>query len=144
MFDKDIDQRFSSWYNFRQSLINNDNPLKSVNDFWKPAPFVPYNHKIDRHNQNFWPTPWEIIIENKYDDFTKSIMIGWTLKFSEKYKNSCIELRCLVDNIENTYYNVICVDNEWILNYLDGDPIRVEELPKTIFIEYLIELVAPK
>ena len=144
MFDKNIEQRLSLWYNFRSSLNSDLEPLESVWNFWKSAPFVPYNHKIDHYDNSKWPTPWEILVDNKYDDFTKALMIGWTLKFSQRYKNNLIELRLLVDNTKNTYYNVIAVDNEWLINYSDNGPIKLDLLPKTIFIEYLIELTVPR
>ena len=144
MFDKDTDQRLSIWYNFRSSLAEEIKPLESVWNFWQAAPFVPYNHKIDHYDQSNWPTPWEIIVDNKYDDFTRALMIGWTLKLSERYKNNFIELRTLVDNTKNAYYNVIAVDNEWLINYSDNGPIKLDLLPKTIFIEYLVELTVPR
>jgi len=144
MFDKSIDQRLSSWYAFRSSLENDNEPFISIWDFWKNAPFIPFNHKIDRYNNTIWPTPWEIIVENKYDDFTKALMIGWTIKLTERFKNSCVELKSIVDNAKNTYYNIVCVDNVWVINYSDMGPVNADLLPKTIFIEYLIELTLPK
>jgi hypothetical protein len=144
MFDKTVDQRLSLWYAFRSSLENDSEPLASTWNFWKNAPFIPFNHKIDRYNNNIWPTPWEIIVENKYDDFTKALMIGWTIKLTERFKNNCIELKSIVDNTKNTYYNIVCVDNFWVINYSDIGPVKTDLLPKTIFIEYLIELTLPK
>lgn len=144
MFDKSIDQRFSVWYKFRQELNQEENPLASIWNFWKSAPFIPYNHKIDHYDKSKWPTPWEIIIENKYDDFTKAVMIGWTLKFCDKFKNSQIQIWPALDNVKNTYYNIVCIDNEWILNFSDDGPMNIDSLPKTISIEYVIDLTIPE
>lgn len=144
MFDQDVDQRLSLWYKHRLSLNNDSNSLESVINFWKSAPFIPFNHKIDRYNSLIWPTPWEIIVHNKYDDFTKALMMGWTLKLSEKYKNSIIILKVLVDTSNNLTYNVISVDDKWILNFCETKIITTDDLPDTIFIEYFNELKLPR
>lgn len=141
MFDKCIDDRISIWHNFRSSLTNDTDPLDSTIKFWKNAPFVPFNHKIDRFDRAKWPTPWEIIVYNKYDDFTKALMIGWTLKLSEKFKNSLIELKTIIDIDTNINYNIICINNDQILNFSDSEVVQINNLPKTIFIDYNIELI---
>jgi hypothetical protein len=144
MFEQDVDQRLSLWYKHRLSLNNDPKSLESVINFWKSAPFIPFNHKIDRYNSSIWPTPWEIIVYNKYDDFTKALMIGWTLKLSEKYKNSTIVLKVLVDTSNNLTYNVISVDDKWILNFVETKIITTDNLPASIFIEYFNELKSPR
>jgi hypothetical protein len=140
MFNQDVDQRLSLWYKHRLSLNNDSKPFESVINFWKSAPFIAFNHKIDRYNSSIWPTPWEIIVYNKYDDFTKALMIGWTLKLGEKYKNSTIVLKVLVDISTKLTYNVIVVDDIWILNFSESSIITAEDLPETIFIEFLMNL----
>lgn len=143
MFSKDIGQRLEYWLELRKSLESCLDPLETVWDFWHSAPFSPYNNKVDPFYQKNWPTPWEIITDNIYDDFTKALMIGWTLKMTKRYRNSNIEIKTLVD-INDREYNIVCVDNRWALNFNDNGPINLNELPESFRLENLIELDAPR
>jgi len=89
-------------------------------------------------------TPWEIIENNKYDDFTKALMIGWTLKLTNKYKNSKIELKTLVDSNRTREYNLIYVDDSWVINYNDNGPIPALEINDGFKLENLIEVSSPR
>lgn len=140
MFDKDIDQRLSAWAEFRKSLETSQSPFKDVVDFWRDAPFIPYNNAVDPFFRYSWPSPWDIIVHNKYDDFTKALMIGWTLKLTDRFKSSAIELRTYVDKKNLLPYNIICVDNQWAINYKDNEPVEIEKIPDWFNMENLVEL----
>lgn len=140
MFKQPIDDRISSWARHRQSLETSTSPFDDVWSFWKDAPYVPYNHKIDPYHQRSWPSPWEIIAENQYDDFTKALMIGWTIKLTNRFKDSKIELRTLVDKSRNALYNVIYVDEKIVINYTDSGPVRADSVAETARLENLIEI----
>ena len=140
MFNQPLDNRLSSWANLRSSLEEDQHPIDTVWDFWKDAPYIPYNKSVDPFYQQSWPTPWEIIVENHYDDFTKALMIGWTLKYSKRFQNSKVELRTMVDKHRKYQYNVVCVDSQWIINYNDNGPVTIENLPDSFLLENLIEL----
>ena len=142
MFKKNIDGRLSAWADFRAQLEISTNPLTDVFNFWRSAPYIDYNNKIDPYFQFGWPSPWEIIVHNKYDDSTKALMIGWTLKLTNRYKNSLIELKTFVDKKTSLNYNVICVDNQWAINYNDNEPVLLKDLPESLSLENLVELAA--
>jgi len=144
MFDRSIDDRLSAWMWLRSQVNDAPDPLLEVWDFWKRAPFVPYNNKIDPYHQRSWPTPWDIIVENRYDDFTKALMIGWTLKLSDRYQNSKIEIKTLVDNARTRQYNIVCIDDEWMINFSDDGPETMEKFPHLFLLENLIELQKPR
>ena len=144
MFDRSIDDRLSAWMWLRSQLENASEPLTEVWEFWKRAPFIPYNNKIDPYHQRSWPSPWDIIVENRYDDFTKALMIGWTLKMSERYQKSKIEIRTLVDNTKTRQYNIVCIDDLWTINFNDDGPEIMERLPTSFLLENLIELEKPR
>jgi len=144
MFDRSIDDRLSAWMWLRSQVNDAPDPLLEVWDFWKRAPFVPYNNKIDPYHQRSWPTPWDIIVENRYDDFTKALMIGWTLKLSDRYQNSKIEIKTLVDNARTRQYNIVCIDDEWMINFSDDGPETMEKSPHLFLLENLIELQKPR
>ena len=144
MFDGTADERLTSWAAHRRELEKTEEPYQYVWDFWKHAPYIPYNNKIDPFYQRGWPTPWEIIVDNKYDDFTKSLMIGWTLKLTERFKKSKIELRTLVDKSKQSVYTIVVVEDKIALNYNDNGPILVLDIPDSFLVENIIELKRPR
>lgn len=144
MFKTDPDQRLSLWSEFRKNLDSSNDPLSAVAKFWQGAPLIPYNNKIDPYFNREWPTPWEIIYENQYDDFTISLMIGWTLLLTEKFKSSKIEIKTLVDDKAKRLYNVVCVDDQWALNFVDGEVELLDKVPSLYRLENLVPLDRPR
>jgi hypothetical protein len=139
MFELPIDDRLSSWVLLRSELETHVDPLQYVFDFWKDAPYIAYNRKVDPYYQSSWPSPWEIIVENKYDEFTRALMIAYSLKFTKRFNDSVIELRTLVDNANNKCYNIVCVDNDWVINYADN-VVKFDIIPDTFLVENLIRV----
>lgn len=144
MFDKPLDYRLTAWARHRARINISKQPCDETWEFWKSAPFIAYNRRVDPFNRRSWPTPWEIIKENQYDDFTKALMIAWSLKLTEKFKNSKIEIRTLVDRNKNLVYNVAYVDEKQAINFSDLGPISVNNIPNSLIIENLIELDLPR
>jgi hypothetical protein len=144
MFTLPLEQRLSSWIDHRQHLDQSLTPLQDVWDFWHTAPFIPHNRNVDPYHQRSWPTPWEIIEHNKYDDFTKALMIGWTLKLTTHFRDSKIEIKTLVDSGQSRQYNLVFVDDQWVINYNDNGPVQSCDLVPTLRLENLIEIVSPR
>ena len=144
MFNQPVDQRLTEWIKHRKKLDNSSDPLQAVWEFWQTAPFIPHNRNIDPYHQKSWPTPWEIIETNLYDDFTKALMISWTLKLTKKFKDSKIEIKTKVDSNRTRQYNVICVDNTWAINYNDNGPVSVLEINDGFKLENIIEVLGPR
>ena len=143
MFELQIDDRLSAWASLRLELETVDDPFQKVTEFWQDAPFIPYNRNIDQYHQKSWPSPWQIIVDNQYDDFTKALMIAYSLKFTKRFKESVIELRTIVDKNNKKYYNIVCIDNKWVINY--GDNIVIlENIPNSFLVENLIEIEASR
>jgi hypothetical protein len=144
MFNRTVEERLTAWIELRAAIECSTTPLEDVWEFWKSAPFIPHNRNVDPYYQGSWPSPWEIIAENKYDDFTKALMIAWTLKLTKKFSNSHIELKTLVDFSRVKEYNIVYVDNSQVLNYSDFGPISAEKVPESAKLENLIDIVAPR
>jgi hypothetical protein len=144
MFNQSVDQRLTEWVNHRQRLDEVEDPLQEVWDFWHNAPFVPHNRNIDPYFQHSWPSPWEIIQENKYDEFTRALMIGWTLKLTNKFKNSKIEIRTLVDIVRPREYNLIYIDDDKVINYSDNGPVDSSSITESFRLENLVEVSTPR
>lgn len=143
MFNKDLDYRLKCWLELRKSLEICSNPLEKVWDFWRSAPFSPFNKNIDPNDNEFWPTPWEIISDNIYDDFTKALMIGITLKYTDRMRHSLIELKILEDT-KLRQYNLVYVDNLYVINYSDNGPIDIKLIPDQFDIKNQLELKYPR
>lgn len=144
MFKTDPDQRLSRWSEFRKTLDSSSDPLDDVAKFWQDAPLIPYHSKIDPYYSRQWPTPWEIVYDNHYDDFTLSLMIGWTLLLTEKFKTAKIEIKTLVDDTAKRLYNVVCVNDQWALNFVDGEPVSLDKVPSLYRLENLVPLERPR
>ncbi len=144
MFNLSPDDRLSAWAKHRHQLENSSNPFDEVIAFWKESPYVPYNRKVDPFNQRSWPTPWDIIVDNKYDDFTKALMIAWSLKLTDKFKNSRIEIKTYTDRERPRQYNLVFVDDDVIINYNDNDITLAKDLPDSLQLENLIEISRPR
>ena len=144
MFNQPVDSRLTEWTNHRRELDEVEDPLQVVWDFWHLAPFTPHNSNVDPYYQKSWPSPWEIIEHNRYDDFTKALMIGWTLKLTKKFKDSRIELKTFIDSTRTRQYNLIYIDDYWVINYNDNGPITAEAVPDSFRLENLVEVSAPR
>ncbi len=144
MFNLSLDQRLDFWLNFRKSLEKSLDPLQETWDLWRSAPFIPNNHKIDPYFPASWPSPWEIIELNRYDDFTKALMISWTLKLTELGRNWYIEIRTVIDNDNTRQYNLVYIENSWVLNFEDQGAVKQEFVPESFRLENLIEVRAPR
>ena len=144
MFNQPVDLRLTEWINHRRQLDVSIDPLQEVWDFWHLAPFTPHNKNIDPHFQRSWPSPWQIIEENKYDEFTRALMISWTLKLTNKFQQSKIESRRMVDNNRLREYNLIYIDDTWVINYKDDGPVATRDVAETLRLENLIEVSAPR
>jgi hypothetical protein len=148
MFKLNVDDRLSCWARQRllidESEESTEKILLELWNFWKQAPFVPYNNKIDPFFQYGWPTPWDIIVDNKYDEFTRALMMGWTLKLTKKFKNSQLVLKTVTDNLKPSQYNLLVVNDEWVLNYSDLGPVPANTIPESLIVENIIKLEQPR
>lgn len=144
MFEQSPNERLSTWKQFRESLETSSDPFLDVIQFWHPCPFIPFNKNIDPFNPNAWPTPWDILVENRYDDFTKALMMAYTLKYTDRFAKSDIQVRTLVDNAQKLAYNVVCVDDKWILNYDDNQPVAAASVLDSFRLENLTVVERPR
>jgi hypothetical protein len=144
MFKKSPDERLSEWKSLRDNINSSDDPLNVVAEFWSQAPLIPYNRHIDQYNPKSWPTPWEIIVDNQYDDFTLGVMIGYTLKLTEKFANSKIEIRTMVDENRTKLYNLVYVNDSIVLNYDKWKTIKAQEIPDSFLLENLVDISKPR
>ena len=139
MFKKNANDRLSEWFEFRKSLDHLENPIEAVAEFWYSAPRIMHNHKIDPYNFKSWPTPWEMIVDNRYDDFSLALMIGYTLKLSNKFKDHTIQVRTMVDKSQNKLYNLVFVNDEAVLNY-SNSVVNANDIDENLYLDNLVEI----
>ena len=144
MFKKSPDERLTIWSNFRKELDNSNFPLKDTAEFWAMAPTIIHHNKIDPFNFKSWPTPWEIIVENKYDDFTIALMMGYTLKLSNRFRNEKIQVRTMVDYCKTKLYNVLVINDSEVLNYVTRDVVKITDIDESLYLENAIDIVFPR
>jgi len=68
------------------------------------------------------------------------VMIAWTLKLTNKFAKSRIEIKTYIDKTKSKQYNIVCVDDTWAINYNDNGPVTIENIPDSFFLENLVEL----
>jgi hypothetical protein len=144
MKDQVIEDSFSVWAQFRHSLENSPDALADIASFWSETKLIPFNHSVDPYNPNSWPNPWAIIDEGRYDDLTLAIMLGYTIKLTEQFKNSYVEIRILVDSTRTRLYNLVYVDNTYVLNYDRDQVVKAQDIPESFLLENLVELKRPR
>lgn len=144
MFKLDLDRRLSAWSSLRKQLETSETPLEDTIEFWNMAQLIGHNPLIDPYYQASWPTPWEIIEHNRYDDFTKAIMIGYTLLLTERYKNNVVEIKTLIDKEHKRLYNVVYIDEVCVLNFSDTDIVTPDQIPEDFCVENLVILISPR
>jgi len=144
MFNLPADDRLSAWARLKQDLETSTTPFEDVVKFWSDAPFIPYNKNVDPFNQRDWPTPWDIIVENRYDDFTRALMMANSVKLTNRFKDLSISIETRVDSSQNKSYNIVIINEESVLNYIDNEVVNYQNLPVSFLLENLIELNGPK
>lgn len=144
MITKDPEQRLAEWRELRYRMDQSQDPFSLVLDFWSGVQLLPFNHKIDQYNSKSWPTPWEIIIDNRYDDFTVAMMIGLTLKLTNKFANSNIDIKTMVDENRTRLYNLVYVDDEMVLNYDRTRVVKAQDIPDSFLLENQVDILRPR
>jgi len=137
VFQNSYDKQFSIWKKFRNKIDKSEQPLEDTIKFWAMAPLV--NKHLDVYRIDTWPDPWQIIKDGKYNDFTINLMIGHTLKLSERFNESQIEIRTYLDMDSKIVYNTCYIDNK-VLNYPYGEVTSGEDIPNNIVLQMAVPL----
>jgi hypothetical protein len=129
MFEKQYEARLAIWRDFRNSLEENDNPYQAVINFYSTAPMV--NIHTDPWDPEMWPNPWELLLENEYDDFCRVLGMCYSLQLTERFKGDNFEIHISTDK-ENSLTCYLLFVNGIVLNWDDEEPVSVSELPDTL------------
>ena len=83
MFDKTYEDRLLAWSKFRQGLETSTDPIQDVIDNYNTAPTVSIH--TDPWNQDSWPSPWQLILENQYCEFSRVLGMCYSLQLTERF-----------------------------------------------------------
>lgn len=135
--DTSIDSRLTQWREFRTQLEVSKDPLQEVQDLWRSAPIV--NKYLETWNVQHWPTPWELLKENRFCPIAIPLMMGWTLKLTERFKKDDVLIKICIDHTTQMYYNITVISNT-VLNYETNKAVSMEMLPDSLHVQYQRQL----
>ena len=125
MFDKSYEDRLAVWREFREDLETTFDPLQKVIDFYNQAPRVSIH--TDPWDENTWPSPWELINENQYCDFTRVLGMCYSLQLTERFKHSKFEIHISTEN-NLGYLYLLFIDN-FVIGWDDNSYVKKDDLP---------------
>jgi len=128
IFEKKYEDRLAVWRDFREKLEVSNDPLQDVVDLYNQAPMCSIH--TDPWTPEMWPSPWELVEENKYCDFCRVLGMCYSLQLTDRFKGSKFEIHIGVD-AENSDYQYLLYVDEKVLNYENDSYINATELPKT-------------
>lgn len=137
MFDKKFEDRLRAWHDFRVTLSDDPNPIQSTIDFWNQAPETTRN--IDPYDHATWPDPWQMIEENSYCEFTRTLAIVYTLKLTDRFMDWQPVFKVGIDKSESRLY-YMCNINDSVLGVDLEKSVHINQVPKGIHIQKIIEL----
>jgi len=130
MWYKKGNDRLSEWRKFRylqKSLPLNEQLQNTVN-LWKDC-HLGHTH-YDFLNIKDWPTPWELVLEDSFDDFSRALGMAFTLIMIDDWQNESLFLRCYKDSDRSTFYHTLEL-NDIILNFNLGEIINKNYFSKS-------------
>lgn len=128
MFNETYEQRLASWRKFRESLETDDDPFRSVIDFYNKSPYV--SRHTDPWTQSMWPDPWELVNENQYDDFCRVLGMCYSLQLTERFKGCSFEIHICTNRANSELYYLLFVDDT-VINW-DNNYVHKSKLPQEL------------
>jgi len=135
--DASTDSRISQWREFRTQLEVSKDPWQDTQDLWNRAPVI--GRGLDPWNSQLWPTPWELIKENRYCPVGIPLMMGWTMKLTTRFSDIPILIKICIDHTQQRYYN-LCYVGDKVLNYNDK-VVNELELTDNLSVQFQQELI---
>ena len=132
MFDKKFEDRLASWKSFRDSLESSNDPIQDTIEFFRKAPVV--NIAADPYSRENWPTPWELIEENKFCSFVKILAICYTLQLTDRFSQSSCEIHIVRDNENSSSYYLLYID-DIVIGFSGDTYVYRNTLPDSLYSE---------
>ena len=126
MFEKNYEKRLESWSKFRASLEESEDPLRDLIHQYSLAPYV--SIYTNPWNNESWPSPWELIHDNQYDDFSRVLGMCYSLQLTERFKNSLFEIH--ISTLDNLGYLYLLYVDDCVIGYDDKKAVFRKDIPK--------------
>lgn len=136
-FDTSVDQRITQWREFRNTLEDCPDPFKRTLEYWQKAPVA--EKYLNQYNSQEWPTPWELLKENRFCPVSIPLMIGYSLKLTTRFTEVPVLIKISIDIRSQRYYNLVQVDNT-IIDYENNSIVISSELPEQVVCQEVVEL----
>lgn len=130
MFDQNETDKLRKWKEFRDSLEHSSTPFEDVALFWSNAPFV--NNYLDPFNPKFWPDPWKLIIDHRFDELGIALGMCYTLQLTERFKGNQYEIHMSMPDTKKERRFVLLVDNDIALNWNFRTVANTNRLPSSL------------
>lgn len=113
MWPVTFDNRLQAWVELRSrcQLLDLENSLTAINQWWFNTPWQPYYLHWD--DQTDWPDPWQLLNDNVYCDLARSLGIVYTISLLERVDMADAEL-VLTEDGSNL---VLVAKEKYILNW---------------------------
>ena len=126
MFDLNETNKLQQWKNFRNSLEVSSTAFEDVAQFWSRAPFV--SNYLDPFDSKSWPDPWQLIINNKFDDLGIVLGMCYTLQLTERFKGNKFEIHMSMFQLKKDWRYMLLIDDNTVLNWNYGSVTNFNEI----------------
>ena len=116
MWHLETQARLSSWHAFRQeiSILPVEQAIQQTNKLWMSAPISNPYYTADHPAE--WPDPWQLVVDNSYDDIARALGMLYTMVLS--HNDIAGEIRCYRDRKRCEDINLAWFDaGKYVLNY---------------------------
>jgi len=126
VFDLNETNKLQQWKNFRNSLEVSSTAFEDVAQFWSRAPFV--SNYLDPFDSKSWPDPWQLIINNKFDDLGIVLGMCYTLQLTERFKDNKFEIHMSMSQLKKDWRYMLLIDDNTVLNWNYGSVTNFNEI----------------
>lgn len=139
MFNLPYEEKINAWRCLRLSLEKCADPIQTVVDFGNSAPLV--EREVNPWNQQEFPSPWELIQQNRYTEFCRILLICYTLQLTDRFSTEHFEIHICTDADSSEQMHLLRVGN-LIIGYDNSCAILYQNLPDTVLSQRIYEMPA--
>lgn len=132
IFFESFETRLTNWLNLRNEVEKHADPIQLVLDYWNRAPISPLS--CDPFDKSTWLEPWDLIEDNHYCEFSKILVIYYTLALTDRFKDSYFEIQVINDKEAHELRYLLFVD-DLVIGYFYNRAITQDELPLDIIVQ---------
>lgn len=137
MFNKKFEDRLRAWVDFRNTLEESTTPLDDVILFYNRAPIV--SIQVDPWEPKSWLSPWELLRENSYCEFSKILAICYTLQLTDSFLGSSFKIHICTNTEDSEVKYLLFVDDK-VIGFNTEKAISFSDLPNTLRVEIVYNM----